>query len=273
MTKHEYAEQVCKYLNEAGYETTIEDHYRNNGSQVAIMVRTQDKKVSPIFTVGDIEQTPEEFANHIINFVPADIPTNSLEEIITDKESVLSRVHYVLVNSEMNKHREELVRKPINKTLELHYKVDISDILDGSRITLEQKHIDKIGVCLEELHERAYKNTMVKFPYELLTINEVIGLGMLPELPIYVLTNITKIYGAGTILYRGMKDVLEEQVGEETIVIPSSVHEVLVLPTYLGEKEAITAMIREINGSVVKPEEILSDRPYELIMDGALFEL
>lgn len=273
MTKHEYAEEVCKYLNDAGYETTIEDHYRNNGSQVAIVVRTQNEKIAPIFTIGEEEKSPEEFANHIMNFVPANISTDNLESIFTDKEEVLSRVHYVLVNSKMNKHREGLVRRAINKTLELHYKVDISDVLDGARVTLEKQHIERIDVCEEELYYRAFENTMVKFPYELSTIGEMIGLVNITDLPIYVLTNNTKIYGAGTILYRGMKDVLAERVGEEVIIIPSSIHEVLVLPTCLGEKESITSMIKDVNRTVVNPEEVLSDRPYELIMDGTLFEL
>lgn len=275
MTKHEYAEEVCKYLQKAGYETVIEDNYRNNGALVAIQLKSiPETVVKPVFTIGDEDINPEEFADHILQFVPADIPTDKLEEIMKDKEQVLQRSSYILVNSKLNASRPSLVRRQINKTLEIQYKIDVSDILDGGRVSLEQKHLDLLGIDEEELYIRAYGNTMERFPYEISTISEMVGIDMGEcELPIYVLTNTKRVYGAGTILYKGMKKVLEEKVGEETIIIPSSIHEVIVLPTYLGEKESITGMIREVNRTVVAPEEVLSDRPYELYSDGMLFEL
>lgn len=276
MNKHEYAEEVCKYLHKAGYETVIKDNYRNNGALVAIQLKsTPETVVKPVFTIGDEDMKPEEFANYILQFVPADIPTDKLESIIRDKEQVLSRSSYILVNSKLNASRSDLVRRSVNKTLELQYKIDIGDVLPDAKVSLEQKHLDILGINEEELYIRAYENTMERFPYEISTISEMVGiLDLLPdELPIYVLTNTKRVYGAGTILYKGMKEVLEEKVGEETIIIPSSIHEVIVLPTYLGEKESITDMIREVNRTVVAPEEVLSDRPYELYSDGMLFEL
>lgn len=275
MNKHEYAEEVCKYLHKAGYETVIQDNYRNNGALVAIQLKsTPETIVKPVFTIGDEDMKPEEFANHILNFIPEEFSTDKLESIIRDKEQVLQRSSYILVNSKLNASRSNLVRRSVNKTLEIQYKIDVSDILDGGRVSLEQKHLDMLGIEEEELYIRAYENTMERFPYEISTISEMVDIDLGEnELPIYVLTNTKRVYGAGTILYKGMKEVLEEKVGEETIIIPSSIHEVIVLPTYLGEKESITDMIREVNRTVVAPEEVLSDRPYELYSDGMLFEL
>ena len=276
MNKVEYAEQVCKCLNQSGYETIIHDHYRNNASQVAITVKVPDVKISPVFIVGDNEtSTPEEFAEHILHFEPDDISVDAIQEIMFNKENVLSRVHYILVNAELNKSREGIFRKRINKSLELHYKVDISDILEGSQVTLEQRMMDAIGLKPEEVYGRAYENTMEKYPYSLSRIGEFLPFEIPEdaELPIYVLSNESKVYGAGAILYKGMKEVLEEAVAEETIIIPSSVHEVLVLPAYLGDRDSMAALIQEVNSTVVSPEEILSDRPYQLYSDGVLFEL
>ena len=274
MNKREYAAEVCKHLNKAGFETKIEENYRNNASKVAIMVKRPDKKVSPVFCVEDDSITAEEFAENIMSFEPVDISTDSLEEVMFEKEKVLERVHYILVNKEMNRSRKHIVRRQINRTLELQYKVDISDILDGARVALEDRRIEKLGIDSDELYFRAYENTMKKFPVIIKPIGELIGCDFLDDIPgLYVLTNSSMIYGAGAVLYKGVKELLEDTVAEETIILPSSVHEVIVIPSYLGQIDTLTQMIREINRSVVSPEEVLSDRPYELITDGVLFEL
>ena len=275
MDRYEYAEEVCKYINKHGYHTEITRNARNNGAYVAVTVRrSPEDKVAPVFKIGDESDDPVIFAQRILDTVPAKIDTKILTDIMTDKEEVLKRCTYILVNSELNRVKETLVRRPINQTLELHYKVDISDVLDGARITLERKHIENLKIADDELYVRAYANTMEKYPYTLQTIGEAIGCDVLPEVPkMYVLTNSAKIYGAGVALYSGMREVLENAVGGETIMIPSSIHEWIVIPAILGERKTITTMIRDVNSSVLSREDILSDRPYELIADGVLFEV
>lgn len=275
MNKYEYAQEVCEYINSKGYQTEITNNYRNNGSYVAITVRTsEDSRVSPVFTIGDEAEDPVIFAQRILDFIPAEIDTNVLEDIMLDREAVLNRSYYILVNSELNSSRTSLVRRPINKTLELQYKADVSDILDGGRISLEYKHIERLGITENELYVRAYANTMERYPYQLMSMGEAIGCDILDEVPqMYVLTNNRKVNGAGAILYKGMREVLENEVGGDFIVIPSSVHEMIIIPAILGERNTIATMIRDVNSSCVSPEDILSDRPYELITDGVLFEL
>lgn len=274
MTKLEYAEEVCRQVNKHGIETIIKENTKNNGSYISIAVKKPDDKVSPIFNIGDSEErTPEEFADYILSFVPDDIDTESLKDIMYDKEKLLNRVVYILVNTELNKSRTELVRRQINKTLELQYKIDISDIMSNARITLEQKHLENLGINEDEVYIRSNINTQEKYPYEIGSISNFIPCGLVEdEVPIYVLTNIYKTFGAGTILYKGMREVLDNTVGE-CIAIPSSVHEWIIVPAKLGEKGTLTTMIQEVNRTVLQAEDILSDRPYELISDGMLFEV
>lgn len=274
MNRMDYAKEVCRHVNNYGYSTEIHENYRNNGSYVAITVKpTPDCKVAPVFTIGDETDDPVIFASKILSFIPTPIDTNALEDIMLDKEQVLSRCSYILVNSKLNESRIDFVRRPICKTLELQYKLDVSDILEGGRIALEHKHIEKLGITEDELYVHAYTNTMEQFPYKLQSMSEMLGCDILEEVPkMYVLTNEQQINGAGAILYSGMKKVLEETVGGEFIAIPSSVHEWIIIPAILGEKELAT-MIRDVNSTVLREDEVLSDRPYELISDGVLFEV
>lgn len=277
MTKLEYAQAVCKYIEQYGYKTTIIENSKNNQSAVSIVVRSSDDEaLAPTFNIyGTEEEDPATFADNILSFEPAEIDTDELTQIMTDREKVLDRVYYILVNSEMNKDRTDLVRRYINKTLELQFKVDIKDIVEGASITLEYKHIQKLGISPEELYERAYVNTMEKFPYKFASIWDFIPIdGVETDAPpMWVLTNNVITFGAGAILYKGMREVLEEKVGDDFLVIPSSIHEVIIIPTWLGEKDDITATIREINSNMVRQDEVLSDRLYELVSDGMLFEV
>ncbi len=274
MNKHEYAEEVCRYVNKNGYETEIIDSSRNNGAFVGVLVKAgKAGNVSPIFNINGQESvSPADFADQILSTLPSDVNVEAVADIMQDKDEVMNRSHYILVNSEMNAARESLFRRPINRTLELQYKIDIEDVMPGARVPIEKKHLTMLGLDAEEFCKKALNNTMEKYPAKFLNINDILPMSIGEDLPMYVLTNTIKQYGAGAILYSGMKKKLEDAVGD-FIVLPSSVHETIIIPRSLGEIDGLTHLIREINETTVSPEEVLSDVPYELISDGALFEV
>ena len=75
----------------------------------------------------------------------------------------------------------------------------------------------------------------------------------------YVLSNQRRVEGAACMLYPNLVRDFAEAVGSSFYIIPSSVHELLLLPTaHLEESSEIKNMIKEINDSQVSAEEILS---------------
>ena len=77
----------------------------------------------------------------------------------------------------------------------------------------------------------------------------------------FVVTNENKCNGAVNIITQKAKDLLPK----EYIVIPSSIHEVIVAPYTEETKEEISALaeiIGEVNKTEVKPEEVLGYKPY-----------
>ncbi len=79
----------------------------------------------------------------------------------------------------------------------------------------------------------------------------------------YVLTNRQKINGAIALFYPGLLSRLEERFRGGFYLIPSSVHEILLLAeSEEAEAEELNQMVREVNESHVIPEEILSDHVY-----------
>ena len=75
-----------------------------------------------------------------------------------------------------------------------------------------------------------------------------------------IVTNRSGIYGAASVL--AIAEQAEEQIGA-FYMLPSSVHEVLLLPESMGiSYEEAALMVQEVNSSEVGPEDFLSDTVY-----------
>lgn len=80
---------------------------------------------------------------------------------------------------------------------------------------------------------------------------------------IYILSNHYRINGAATLLYEGLIQELADQMNCNLYVLPSSIHELLLIPDANGKSlEGLSRMVKDINENHVKEEEILSDRAY-----------
>ena len=78
-----------------------------------------------------------------------------------------------------------------------------------------------------------------------------------------ILTNEQALFGAGSLFYPGLLDDIASQVGGNFFVLPSSVHETIILSDDgMTDRKALESMVQEINEMVVAPEDKLSDYVY-----------
>ena len=95
-------------------------------------------------------------------------------------------------------------------------------------------------------------------PENLFNREEPLDIGFVP---IYILTNQDKLNGASVSAQEGVLEKVAELLGTNYYVLPSSIHELLILPDngsmQLSELEA---MVREVNATQVAPEDRLSDK-------------
>ena len=83
------------------------------------------------------------------------------------------------------------------------------------------------------------------------------------KMPMYVLTNKQKLYGAACMLYPGVLKGFAEKIGRDFYILPSSVHEVILVPADSNtDQEALCEIVTEINRTQVAEEEILADSVY-----------
>lgn len=141
-------------------------------------------------------------------------------------------------------------------------------------ITITDELVKKWGINTETLIRSVLKNTPSIMPYSLLNMAEYIKskcpeyaemlMNMADdEIPVYILTNKRKINGATSILYPGILSSLSKKLGGNLLLIPSSIHEFLVMPLDAGvETCGLNDFIREVNATQLTDEEVLGERYY-----------
>ena len=145
---------------------------------------------------------------------------------------------------------------------------------NGSRLILmiNDDAMKKYGITEDELK----KNVKGLDDYKIITLRDMIygmyGIGQPQgeneDLP-YDLSGIREILvvfgkdgmsGANVLMNDKVLNEIEERMGEGFYVLPSSIHEVLVVPKSCGMSEReLAQMVREVNASQVAEKEQLSD--------------
>ena len=81
------------------------------------------------------------------------------------------------------------------------------------------------------------------------------------ENPMFCLTNKAKMNGASLLLQEDIRKQIGECLGSDYFVIPSSIHEVLILPDNgIFQVPELNAMVQEVNETKVERQEQLSDK-------------
>lgn len=80
----------------------------------------------------------------------------------------------------------------------------------------------------------------------------------------YVLSNQSKLNGASVIAYPGMLSDIADKLGCDYYLLPSSIHEVIILPMSEDDErgEELSMLVKDVNDSKLNPDEVLSDHAY-----------
>ncbi len=183
-----------------------------------------------------------------------------------------------------------------------YYSVQEAPFYGKATILVRDSHMKKWGINEEELMKTAFQNTPVLCPgvindmeevmREILSENlneDIAGARMgeqekadlfdeewLDELisqmskdakekkiPMFVLTNKQKFYGAACMLYPEVLKNFAEKIKQDLYILPSSVHEVILVPANAGtNQESLREIVTDINRTQVAEDEVLADSVY-----------
>ena len=127
--------------------------------------------------------------------------------------------------------------------------------------------IVSLDIKLNEIMEAANENCK-KAGYNIMlmedAISEITGTEISSNAfcPMYVGTNPERILGASILMYETYLENLAAQIEDDLCIAPASIHEVLIFPLSLVQPSKIIEIVRDVNRTVVLPQEKLSDSVY-----------
>ena len=145
-----------------------------------------------------------------------------------------------------------------------------------TRVTVTNEIVENLGMSDRQFMEKADSVIPENDPPVLRNLTDVLGISggddAAPQ--IIVATNSTSREGAGVIHYQGVLDKATELLQGDFMVLPSSIHEVLLLKDD-GRMtvEDLKEMVHSVNNDVVDPLDQLSDQVYHYDSREKVFEL
>lgn len=200
--------------------------------------------------------------------------TNSL-----NRDSAVNHLYASVVGYESNK--EWLKNIPHERLADLavfaKWKFDTTDSDSVMMAKVTEQFLAHLQLTKEEALKIAKSNSARSAKFEsmdTLMRNMMIDDGMDRELadmmfptqstPLSVLTSESGIDGAALIACPEVLKAIGKEIGEEFYVLPSSIHEALILPrSFTDNVEDLKQMVSSINKTEVIPEERLSNQIYE----------
>ena len=158
---------------------------------------------------------------------------------------------YYAVNLEEN--GEGISSIPVTVSLMNEWGVSVEQIQADAMMADRNR-----GVVLMNMNEIIKSMIFGEEPENLL--NEKLDIETMRE-PMFCLTNAQKMNGASLLLQEDIRKQIGECLGSDYFVLPSSIHEVLILPDNgLFEVPELNAMVKEVNETQVERQEQLSDK-------------
>ncbi len=280
---------LCKYFGDQ-ISVSLQPIIKNNNVKLdGLIIQDRSINVSPTiyldyyyedFLAGKsfsciLDEIIASYQNHV--------PSRSIDlSFFMDYDKIKYRIIHKLIHYEQN---EEILKSvPHFRYLDLAvvFCCYLSDTPDGNAsILIYNHHLKLWHISAEHLYDLAIKNTPILLPYELKSMEDTLK-NLCPDLPMismntaarsgmYVLSNTEKLYGASTILYPNVLSFFAKSIGCDIYILPSSIHEVLLLPQdSFSHISDLNCIIKDINASQVLKEEILSDHAYRFEQKSGL---
>ena len=269
-------------LNESYDAMTV----KPEGSQIGVNVPV-DKLFKAMKNGASYEDVIEKAVDSIVNGLlnKPQLDIESLSDYSQMKEKLVMEVVSAENNKEMLKN---VPHKDIEDMAVVYRFVIDSDDQSRATILATNQMLENFGITAEQLHADAMENAPRIKPAEIKGMGEVIAelMGIdksdmndvYPVSPeeeqIFVASVPDKVHGAGVLAYQGFMDQAAERVGGDFFILPSSVHEILIVPDNgkMGLAE-LEKMVREVNATEVDPVDKLTDNVYHYDSQAKIFEL
>lgn len=295
--------EVKEFLPENFHTTDIKLKVfeKNNNVKLTGLIIESACNMSPTIYIDNFYKKYQDGTD--INIILQEIAKIRMEYDVTDdfdvttvtdfnkcRNKIMPRLIGAEENSEILKVRPHIRIEDLAVT----FCIDLGENKDGlMSVPVQFELMETWNVTADQLYEIALEN-LTKADIGVFTpMREILFAGMLSELKeicdgdeeearrkldqmipdnnLWVLTNKRRVNGANMLLDRSvMEDVIKE-VGTDFFILPSSIHECIILPTDSGmNSQQLEAMVCEVNETQVEKEERLSNSVYRYTLENGI---
>lgn len=276
--------QLNAILKNHGIQVEWIENVKNNQTLDGYMIKKEGSSLVPViyYTPTWYEKTDLEVVGFLVSFCNKEVAFDMKKYI--NRSYILTNVKPMIIGSD---NRGEIERKNFvydeKEDFLILYYIDV-DVNDGEgSIKITEPLCEYIGVTKEELMKQAFVN-LEKDIY-IKSIDEVLKeleneLGIEEDLEepmeslddVYIVSNKKKDKGAVSILIKSVYEQLAAILGSKFIVVPSSIHECIVVAYNEEENLSVfTEMVKSVNYTNISPDQKLTDHAY--LYDGDHFSV
>ena len=254
----------------------------NDTELIGLVCRPTGKNVGPTFYVNDLYDAyktgevadMQECVRIVLDMINrnSDFSTDFEIDRIMELEYVKDRIVPFVLEKERNKaFLKRNVYSTTKTDLVICYKVVVGEDDGLMSITMTNEMFKTYGITKAELKKIAFKNEAKRYEFKTMfdTFVEMMGeeavedMGMPMDSGMNVLSNKNKTFGAVEMFNPVAMKEVKKKTGKETFyILPSSVHEVLIITMEDVNPEELKNMVMEVNSTQVAPNERLSDSVY-----------
>lgn len=285
MNYQEFKQAVVQMIQEkmgTSVKVSVQEIIKNNDTHLdGLTILSDQCNISPTIYLNYYFKQYEEghsfpdICQDILAVYEENRPSCNIDiSFFTDYEKVKSHIVFKLINYERNK--ELLTQVPHYRYLDLAivFTCLLDSVSNGcATILIHNHHLGFWHITKDDLYALSMVNTPKLLSYDLRNMTEVLN-DLLEDtntrlekdttpIPMYVLSNQSKLNGSGCILYHNLLRNFARKLDSDLYILPSSIHEVLLIPACHGDSaEELSDMVKEVNATQLSREEVLSDHVY-----------
>lgn len=282
MTRELFANKVAEAVGKllgSEYEVNIRRVSKNNGmEQMGISVCRKGAKAAPIIYLDEFyaemeDEDIQDAAKKAVELyrckesLPASVAMAG--EQCCDFNNVRDRVCFKLINTKRNERLLERIPNMPYLDLSIVFYLFLGDEGDGIiTAMIYNEHLAIWDVDVQRLYGIALDNMQRIQPAVIRNVNELL-FGITEDvgdegMPFHILTAESGMNGAACMLYPRILAGFSEKRGKDIFILPSSLHEVLLLED-TGEEDcgALMELVKHVNATEVPAEDVLSGSVYK----------
>lgn len=252
---------------------------KNNTMRKGIQIREENSNVGATFYFKEEDSEDEIIENTLKAYWQSgkpDFDVSNISDIVTNWDKVKGLIVPCLFNKDRSVFGDDIVTADFVSDIGILFRIVLNSGTAGVASIKVTKAIfdkwdvsvnDMLAVAKENIKEQVYIKDM------LTVLLELKGFVDIPEIDTTSLMNVmgiaSNVDGAAAVLVLPMLIEEGKVENKDYFIIPSSVHEVILINPDQIETETLNGLIRDVNNEVVKVEDFLSN--YALKFSNGIF--